>query len=154
MATHKGCDIPDDLYFHTGSNVWLRENDDGTFDLGMTDLAQSMAGAVIHCRIKKVGKTVKAGKSLATVESGKWVGPVKAPFTAEVVAKNETVEGDATLLNRSPYKDGWLARLKPADPATAKDELKKGADAIPEIDAYMADHDFTACIHCEGYDGE
>ena len=61
---------------------------------------------MIHCRPKKVGKVVKSGKSLATVESGKWVGPVKSPFEAEIVERNDAVEADATILNRSPYKNG------------------------------------------------
>tara|TARA_B100001029_G_scaffold78684_1_gene64464 strand:- start:1140 stop:1463 length:324 start_codon:yes stop_codon:yes gene_type:complete len=81
MAEVNNCLLPDDLQYHVEFNVWLRDNGDGTFDMGMTDIAQTMAGSVIHCRAKAVGKTVKKGKSIATVESGKWVGPVKTPLT-------------------------------------------------------------------------
>ena len=56
MAQIANCVLPDDLLYQVTSNVWLRAHDDGTYELGMTDIAQSMAGSVIHCRIKKPGK--------------------------------------------------------------------------------------------------
>ena len=59
MAEVNNCLLPDDLQYHVEFNVWLRDNGDGTFDMGMTDIAQTMAGSVIHCRAKAVGKTVK-----------------------------------------------------------------------------------------------
>lgn len=104
MAEINSCLLPDELQYHIEFNVWLKDNGDGTFDLGMTDIAQSMAGSVIHCRPKPVGKTAKKGKSVATVESGKWVGPVKTPLTGEIVASNEAIEAEAAILNRSPYR--------------------------------------------------
>ena len=76
MAEVNNCLLPDELKYHVEFNVWLRDNGDGTFDMGMTDIAQTMAGSVIHCRAKAVGKNVKRGKVLLP-ESGKWVGPVK-----------------------------------------------------------------------------
>ena len=114
MAEINNCLLPDELQYHVEFNVWLRDNGDGTYDMGMTDIAQTMAGSVIHCRAKAVGKNVKKGKSIATVESGKWVGPVKTPLTAEIMACNQDIEADATILNKSPYKHGWIVRLKPS----------------------------------------
>ena len=153
MAEIKNCLLPDDLLYHVEYNVWLRDNGDGTFDLGMTDIAQSMAGALLHCRAKKVGKTVKEGKSLATVESGKWVGPLKSPFTCEVVARNEKVETDAPMLNRSPYKEGWIVRIKPVEGLEATASLLSGAEATGAFADYMAEKEFEECIHCEGFEG-
>ena len=153
MAEIKNCLLPDDLLYHVEYNVWLRDNGDGTFDLGMTDIAQSMAGAILHCRAKKLGKTVKAGKSLATVESGKWVGPLKAPFTCEVTARNEAVEADAPILNRSPYREGWIVRIKPGEEVDPTASLVRGADAIAAYETYMAEHELEECIHCEGFEG-
>ena len=152
MGEIKNCLLPDDLSYHVEYNVWLRDNEDGTLDLGMTDIAQSMAGAMLHCRAKKVGKSVKQGKSLATVESGKWVGPVKSPFACEIVAMNEEVAADATILNRSPYKQGWIVRIKVAEGADTTG-LVRGDAAIEGFTAYMAEHELEACIHCEGFDG-
>ena len=64
MAEINSCLLPDELQYHIEFNVWLKDNGDGTFDLGMTDIAQSMAGSVIHCRAKAVGKNVKKEKVL------------------------------------------------------------------------------------------
>lgn len=153
MAEIKNCLLPDDLLYHVDYNVWLRDNGDGTFDLGMTDIAQSMAGALLHCRAKKPGKTVKEGKSLATVESGKWVGPLKAPFTCEVVASNEAVEADAPILNRSPYRDGWIIRIKPVEGVEPRASLVQGEAALAAYRAYMTEHELEECIHCEGFEG-
>ena len=153
MAELKNCLLPDELLYHVDFNVWIRKNDDGTIELGMTDIAQSMAGNIIHCRPKKVGKSVKAGKSIATVESGKWVGPVKTPFAGEIVAANDDVESDATILNRSPYKQGWIVRIQPSNFDEDGVDLVSGNDAISGFETYMAEKEISECIHCEGFEG-
>ena len=153
MTKLKNCLLPDDLSYHVEFNVWIQKNNDGTLDLGMTDIAQSMAGNIIHCRPKKVGRSVKAGKSVATVESGKWVGPVKTPFTGEIVAANGDVENDATILNKSPYKKGWIVRIKPSNYDEDDGGLVSGNDAISGFDAYMAEKEIGDCNHCEGFEG-
>ena len=145
MTELNNCDLPDELLYHVEFNEWLRDEKDGTFTLGMTDIAQAMAGTVIHCRIKKAGKPVKSGKSLATVESGKWVGPVKAPFACSILEKNEAVEARAGLLNESPYQDGWIARVKPDDPESALADLAQGDAAVEGFRAYMIEHEFDCC---------
>jgi len=153
MAEVKNCLLPEDLRYHVKFNVWLRDNSDGTYDLGMTDIAQTMAGAIIHCRPKKVGKTVKAGRSVATVESGKWVGPVKTPFAGKIVARNDLTETEPTVLNKSPYQQGWIVRIEPSDGAVAFEALLEAGSASGEFATYMAENELGECIHCEGFDG-
>ena len=48
MAEVNNCLLPDELKYHIEFNVWLRDNGDGSYDMGMTDIAQTMAGSVIH----------------------------------------------------------------------------------------------------------
>jgi len=153
MAELKNCMLPDELLYHVDFNVWIHKNDDGTIDLGMTDIAQSLAGKIIHCRPKKVGRSVKIGKSIATVESGKWVGPVKTPFAGEIVAANDDVESDATILNRSPYKQGWIVRIQPSNFDEDGGDLVCGNDAISGFETYMAEKEISECVHCEGFEG-
>jgi glycine cleavage system H protein len=153
MSEVKNCLLPDDLLYHVENNVWVRVNEDGTLDLGMTDIAQTMAGSIIHCRPKKVGKVVKKGKSVATVESGKWVGPVKSPFSGEIIAANKEVEADATILNKSPYQLGWIVRLRPSNFEAEKGDLVSGAEAVKGFEEYMNEKDVGECIHCEGFEG-
>ncbi len=150
MAEINTCKLPDDLEYHVDFNIWLRRAGDGTFEIGMTDIAQTLAGSIIHCRPKKVGKAVKEGKGLATVESGKWVGPVRAPFACEIVDRNDAVEADATLLNRRPYGEGWIVRVRPAD-GSEPSGLLDAASAVEPFRAYMAKHDLQECVHCEGF---
>ena len=153
MAELKNCMLPDELLYHVDFNVWIHKNDDGTINLGMTDIAQSLAGNIIHCRPKKVGRSVKAGKSVATVESGKWVGPVKTPFAGEIIAANDAVESDATVLNRSSYKQGWIVCIQPSDYDGDSGELVTGDDAISGFETYMAEKEISECVHCEGFEG-
>ncbi|MEE8434900.1 MAG: biotin/lipoyl-containing protein [bacterium] len=153
MAELNNCILPDDLHYSVGDNVWVRELGDGNVELGMTDIAQTMAGNIIHCRPKKMGASVKKGKSVATVESGKWVGPVKSPFAGEIVARNDAVEADASLINRSPYVEGWMVRINPEDLEGGLADLVQGEAAIEGFRAYMEAHEVSGCIHCEGFDG-
>ena len=117
MSIINGCDIPEDLYYDGEHDVWVRFEDD-TVVVGMTDIAQSLAGRFLYAHIKEAGKHVEAGKSIATVESSKWVGPVRTPAAGEIIAVNEKVEEDPSLINKSPYNDGWVARLKCDDMET------------------------------------
>lgn len=151
MAELNNCILPDDLYFSAEHNVWVRDLGSGVLEVGMTDVAQTMAGNIIHCRPKKVGAALKQGKSVATVESGKWVGPVKSPFDGEIVERNDAVEADATLINRSPYADGWIVRIRPADAAAALAGLAQGEAAVEHFRSYMAENKVAGCIHCEGF---
>ncbi|MCH8327740.1 MAG: glycine cleavage system protein H [Candidatus Marinimicrobia bacterium] len=152
MPALNNCILPDGLLYHVENNIWLKINDDQSIDIGMTDIAQTMAGSIIHCKPKAVGRSVKAGKSLATVESGKWVGPVRCPIGGEVVAINEAVVADATLLNKFPYGQGWIIRLQPSDFEGDRGELVEGDAAIAGFKAYMEEKELGECIHCEGFE--
>ena len=81
----RGCVLPLSLHYSVGDHTWIRLEDDGTALIGMTDVAQNLAGPLLHAKPKKVGATRKKGKPVATVESSKWVGPVKSPISGEVI---------------------------------------------------------------------
>jgi glycine cleavage system H protein len=153
MSEVNNCLLPDDLYYSVADNVWVKMLDDGTARIGMTDIAQTMAGAIIHCRPQKAGKEVKKGRSLATVESGKWVGPVKSPLSGTIVEANPRVESEPAILNKSPYQEGWIVRLKPVDAQADLAALTQGQAAVEGFRAYMAEKGLAACIHCEGFTG-
>ena len=110
MATVKGCNIPEDLYYNVDNNVWARREADGTVTVGMTAYAAAIAGQIVSCTPKKVGRSIELNKSAVTVESGKWVGPVKSPVAGEVVAVNDTAVSTPATINTDPYGSGWLAR--------------------------------------------
>jgi glycine cleavage system H protein len=89
MPDVRGCHLPDDLLYDVDNHIWFRELPDGNVKLGMTTVATAMAGQLVAFTPKKVGRSVEAGKSCATVESGKWVGPAKSAAAGEIVAVNE-----------------------------------------------------------------
>ena len=93
MPTVRGCNLPEELLYDVENNIWYRDNTDGTVTLGMTAVAAAMAGQLVAFTAKKAGRSVDRGKSCATVESGKWVGPAKIAFDAEVVEVNDTLTG-------------------------------------------------------------
>ncbi len=136
MAEVNGCQIPEDLMYHVDPEAnaftWVRDNGDGTYTVGLTSIAAAMAGRLVAYTPKKVGKQVKKGKSVATIESGKWVGPVPAPFDGEIVEVNEALKSNPALVNDDPYGQGWIVKMKPADP-NALGHLLKGQEAVEAL---------------------
>jgi glycine cleavage system H protein len=145
MGTVRGCSIPEDLLYNIDSNVWARREADGTVTVGLTSYACSLAGEIVAYTPKKVGKRVEKDKSCATVESGKWVGPVKAPVGGEVVAVNDAVAARPGIINKDPYTQGWIVKLKPVNWDADAAALKTGADALAAFEAKMQADGFKGC---------
>ena len=145
MPTVKGCNLPDDLLYDVENQIWFKELGDGTVRLGMTAVATAMAGKLVAFTPKGVGKEVKAGKSCATVESGKWVGPAKTAAAGEVVAVNDAVVATPSLVNDDPYGTGWLIVLKPEAWDTVKPSLVPGPQVAGPYEAKMNADGFAGC---------
>ena len=116
------------------------------------DLAQNLAGPLLHAKAKRVGTTRKQGKPVATVESSKWVGPVKSPISGEVVEVNPELEKDATIVNRSPYTNGWIVRMQPANLDAELPALVTGQAAVDAYRERIEAEDLKACEHVEGFE--
>lgn len=145
MAVVRGCNLPDDLLYDVENHIWFKEVGDGTVRIGMTTVATAMAGQLVAFTPKKVGRDVKAGKSCATVESGKWVGPAKSAAAGEVVAVNEDLVANPSMANEDPYDKGWLIILKPEDWAGVKPGLTPGSEVAGPYEAKMAADGFAGC---------
>ncbi|SOC03806.1 glycine cleavage system H protein [Rhodobacter sp. JA431] len=145
MPIVRGCNLPDELFYDVPNNLWYRAESDGTYTVGMTMIATAMAGALVAFTAKKVGKTIDAGKSVATVESGKWVGPAKIGFRSEIVAVNDELTGSPKLANTDTYGAGWMVRVKPEDPAAAEAVLVPGSEVAGPYEAKMEADNFAGC---------
>ena len=145
MPDVRGCQMPDDLLYDVDNHIWLKELDDGNVKIGMTTVATAMAGQLVAFTPKKVGRAVQAGKSCATVESGKWVGPAKSAAGGEVVAVNDELVNKPTLANDDPYGAGWMVVIKPEDWASVKATLTPGSQVAPKYEAKMDADGFTGC---------
>lgn len=145
MPIVKGCNLPDHLLYDVDNHIWFQEQGDGTVKLGMTTVATAMAGQLVAFTPKKVGRSVDAGKSCATVESGKWVGPAKSCAAGEVVKINDDLVANPALANADPYDKGWFVILKPADWAAVKPTLTPGGGVAAKYEAKMAADGFSGC---------
>lgn len=145
MPIVKGCNLPDNLLYDVDNHIWFEEQPDGTVKLGMTTVATAMAGQLVAFTPKKVGRSVDAGKSCATVESGKWVGPAKSAAAGEVIKINDDLVANPQLANQDPYLKGWFIILKPADWGTVKGSLTPGAGVTAKYEAKMTADGFAGC---------
>ena len=145
MASVRGCSLPDELLYDVENHIWYQEAGDGNVRLGMTTVATAMAGQLVAFTPKKVGRSVDAGKSCATVESGKWVGPAKSAASGAVVAVNDELVARPSLANEDPYGAGWMVVIKPADWPAVKATLTPGTQVAPKYEAKMAADGFAGC---------
>ncbi len=109
----QGCEFRPELYYDKDYQIWVRREEDGTLSVGMTDISQTIAGKILHVRVRRPGTLRPAGKPVATVESGKWAGPIPNLFDCVIEAGNPVVLEDPALLNIEPY-EAWVARVRPA----------------------------------------
>lgn len=137
MATVNNCNIPDDLMYWVEKHVWVRPEADGTVTVGITDVAQHLSRKLVAATIKKTAKPIEKGKSIATLESGKWVGPVANPVSGTIVNGNDAVAADPTLINSDPYGAGWIARMQPSNWDADKAALVTGAEGIAAYQAFL-----------------
>ena len=119
---------PDDLRYHH-EHDWARV-DGGEAVLGITWFAQDALGELVHFEPPGDGATVTKDASYGEVESVKAVSDVIAPLSGEVLEVNEKAVDEPETINEAPYGEGWLVRIRLADPAEV--------DALLDPDAYRA----------------
>jgi glycine cleavage system H protein len=102
--------FPDDLLYDKEHN-WARQ-EGNVVTIGMTDFGQALAGDIVYAEVPKVGRAIKAGDAFMSLESGKWVGRVKAIVTGKIVEANEELEWESGLINSDPYGAGWFAKVE------------------------------------------
>ena len=119
-------DIPGDLRY-TKDHEWVRVDGD-TATVGITDFAQGQLGEVIYVEVPAAGTTYEAGAVIATVESVKAASDVYTPLGGEVIGVNQAAADDPALVNKSPYAEGWLVKIRMADPGQV--------DALLTAEAY------------------
>lgn len=129
MVTHEGFDFPDDLYY-TDDLLWMKK-ENGNVRLGMSTFGCDLAGKIKFVRLRPPGKAIAAGRSIGTLESGKWTGPVKAPVGGTIAEVNEALKENPGLLNEDPYGKGWIAVLTP-DNLDGEIGNLQGADGLED----------------------
>ena len=118
-------EIPKDL-FYTPEHEYLKETDeDGVYQVGVTDYAQGELGDVVFVELPEIDAEVEAGNEFAVVESVKAASEVYSPVGGTVVEVNEDLAAKPGLVNEDAEGEGWFVKIKLADP----DELDELMDA-------------------------
>lgn len=116
-------EIPKGLKY-TRDHEWLKvEGDEGT--VGITEFAQGELGDIVFLDLPDVGTEVKQDVPFGAIEAVKAAADLYAPISGEIVAINGLLDQSPELINKSPYGDGWIVKIK----ITEKDEIDTLLDA-------------------------
>lgn len=107
--------IPVNLKY-SNDHEWCRlEGDIAT--IGITDFAQSQLGDIVFIDVPTLDETVAAGEVFGSIEAVKTVSDAFLPMSGEVVEFNKAVDQDPALVNKDPYGEGWIVKIKVSNPA-------------------------------------
>jgi len=146
MANVRGCNLPDDLYYLIEKHVWAKPMGNGVIRVGITAVAGKLSGgklAAITVKSKNIGQEVKQAKSVATVESSKFVGPVPAPISGVLLRANDKLVSDPNLAVSDPYGEGWVAEMQATDWDGEKGSLATGAEGVAAYQAKLEAENIT-----------
>ena len=134
------CDFPDEVLYDLENNTWLRSESSGHGRLGITSVYAALTGRLTKVKFKPAGTKLEANQSVATIESLRYFGVVRAPFACTVLVVNSRLEVQPKLANDSPYDLGWFADVSwnPSDdpvrvlvsPKDAVEKIKSQVHAL------------------------
>ena len=120
---------PDNLKY-TEDHEWIKA-DGNTATIGITEFASSELGDIVFIEIETMGETLSKGDTFGTVEAVKTVSDLFMPADGEVIEVNPALVDNPEIVNKDPYGEGWLIKIKLSD-ASSLDELMS-ADAYKEL---------------------
>lgn len=118
--------LPDDLYYQPQDHLWVRV-EGNRVRIGLDQLALKSAQRIRHIGLKPPGRAMAKGKPFGSMESGKYVGPLKAPLAGKVAEINQAVVSNPALVTQDPYGEGWLIIMEPEDAGRDLAELMHGS---------------------------
>lgn len=129
-------ELPGDLRY-TSDHEWLRQEEDGSVTVGITDHAQSALGDLVYVELPEAGQELEAGGEMAVVESVKAASDVFAPVSGSVLDVNADLADDPEKINADPYGDGWIVRLQPSGGIDSTDTMDPHAyqELLDELEA-------------------
>ena len=120
--------FPNDVKY-TKEHEWIRQEGDVAY-VGITDYAQEQLGDIVFVDIQTVGETLAADEVFGTIEVVKTISDLCLPVAGEGLEQNEALEEQPELVNKDPYGEGWLIKIKPAADADF--------DSLLDAEAYKA----------------
>ena len=131
MAEIEGYNMPDELYYHE-EGTWVKVEGD-MVRIGMTDFFQQAAGDIVYVDLPFEGDDIQAGDAFGKVQSAKWIGKLLAPLSGTIEEVNYELDSDSTIINKDPYGDGWIMKVKPSAWDDEKGELFHGDSVVEYV---------------------
>lgn len=131
MAMIENYNMPNELYY-TRDHAWIKVEGD-KIRIGITDFMQKLAGDITFIRVPRADKQMAEGKTLASLQSGKWAGKILVPMSGMVVEANKSLVGNPGVMNEDPYGEGWIAVMKPDHVQDGLKSLLQGS----ELEAWL-----------------
>ncbi len=144
MTQIDGCEFPDDLLYERDGLIWVRHEASGEVVIGVTSLHAALAGRLVKVEAREVGAEYAAGKSLGTLEGGRYFGPIRTPVGGRLVSINEALRATPKILSERPYTDGWFARVRPTD----WERDRRSLTPLPEARESLATQRAALRVHC------
>lgn len=113
--------IPDNLKY-TKDHEWIKIEGDLAI-VGITDFAQNELGDIVFVEVDTVGESLDKEETFGTIEAVKTVSDLFMPLSGEISEFNEALESDPETINKDPYGEGWIIKIKLADVSESEDLL-------------------------------
>ncbi len=110
---------------YTKTHEWVEVIEGNRVRMGITDHAQEQLGDIVYIELPEVGKEVKKGEELTTIESVKSAEEIYAPVSGKVVAVNEELSDHPELINEDAEGKGWIAEMEMSDPKELDELMNK-----------------------------
>lgn len=94
------------------THEWIKLENDNVVLLGITHHAQELLGDLVYVELPRIGKKITVGDTLGVIESVKAASDFYSPLTGEVIATNQAVVDDPSIINQDPHNKGWLIKIK------------------------------------------
>lgn len=114
--------IPSDLKY-TETHEWVREEDDGSITVGLSDPMQALLGEIVFVELPEIDQEIKMGEEIGAIESVSESIEIYSPLSGMITEVNELLRTKPNLMNLDAYHDGWIFKMMPHDLEALKDLL-------------------------------
>ena len=110
---------------YTKDHEWIRIEGDRAI-IGITDFAQGELGDIVYVEVETIGETLDKETVFGTVEAVKTVSDLFMPLSGEILELNSNLESQPELVNKDPYGEGWMIKIKMTKVSEVDELLKEG----------------------------
>ncbi len=109
-------EFPSDRLYHA-EHLWILTQGREEAVVGITEFAQDQLGQIVYVEFPDSGSEIRQGVSFGTIESAKTASDLISPASGSVICGNEKLNDEPWLVNKDPYGEGWILRIRLTDPA-------------------------------------